>query len=305
MKKVAEYSNQKVSYGDLAKNYQDALKKEGFQEFIRHLHLGDEELMKYTSTLLDSFFEYEHCKHCKNLLSCKNKVTGYAYLPRVVNGTIAFEYHICKYQKKHDKDYAYLKNVFLFEVPKEIANARVDQIYGDDETRAPVIDWILNFIEQYPKVEKGLFLHGNFGCGKTYLLSAMFHELARKNVKSAILFWPEFLRDLKSSFGSDFKEKYEKVKKVPLLLIDDIGAESTTAWERDEVLSPILQYRMQEHLKTFFTSNMNMQELERHLSITKESVDVLKARRIIERIKQLTEDAEMMSENLRNKKVNL
>ena len=35
-------------------------------------------------------------------------------------------------------------------------------------------------------------------------------------------------------------------------MIDDIGAESMTSWIRDDVLSVILQYRMQEQLVTFF-----------------------------------------------------
>lgn len=34
-------------------------------------------------------------------------------------------------------------------------------------------------------------------------------------------------------------------------MIDDIGAESMTSWIRDDVLSVILQYRMQEQLVTF------------------------------------------------------
>ena len=113
------------------------------------------------------------------------------------------------------------------------------------------------------------------------------------------MFWPEFLRDLKASFSSDFKEKFEFVKKVPLLLIDDIGAEATTVWGRDEIFCPLVQYRMQEHLPTFFTSNLDLKALEEHFSVTKEKVDHIKARRIIERINQLTDQVSMVSKNLR------
>ncbi len=48
------------------------------------------------------------------------------------------------------------------------------------------------------------------------------------------------------------KKKFGKLKTVPLLLLDDIGAENTTNWSRDEVLAPLLQYRMENHLPTFF-----------------------------------------------------
>ena len=100
-------------------------------------------------------------------------------------------------------------------------------------------------------------------------------------------------------FGADFKEKYEAVKKVPLLLIDDIGAEITTEWGRDEILCPLLQYRMDAKLPTFFASNLDLKILEEHFSCSKKSIDVVKAGRIISRIEQLTDQIEMVSKNRR------
>ena len=98
---------------------------------------------------------------------------------------------------------------------------------------------------------------------------------------------------------SEFKNKYNYVKKVPLLLIDDLGAESVTPWARDEILCPLLQYRMDEKLPTFFTSNLNLETLENHLAITSKGDEIIKAGRIISRIKQLTEYQELISKNLR------
>ena len=83
-------------------------------------------------------------------------------------------------------------------------------------------------------------------------------------------------------------------------MLDDIGAENVTNWGRDEILGTILQYRMDNHLTTFFTSNLDINELEKHLSITKDNMDMVKARRIIERIKQLTIDMELISKNRRD-----
>ena len=199
------------------------------------------------------------------------------------------------------KKNSYRSNIFSFDVPKDVIEANMDDIYSNDSNRYEAILWINKFLGDYRKnkVSKGLYLYGNFGSGKTYLVSALFNELARDGVKSAIVFWPEFLRNLKSSFSSDFNEKFEFVKKVPLLLIDDIGAEATTSWSRDEIFCPLVQYRMQEHLPTFFTSNLDLKALEEHFSVTKDKVDHIKARRIIERINQLTDQVEMVSKNLR------
>ena len=107
---------------------------------------------------------------------------------------------------------------------------------------------------------------------------------------------------LKATFNESdtFKNSFERVKTTPILLIDDIGAENVTPWARDEILCSILQYRMEEHLPTFFTSNLTLDELSGHLASSKDGASEVKARRIIERVKQLTTDLEMISKNLRN-----
>ena len=57
---------------------------------------------------------------------------------------------------------------------------------------------------------------------------------------------------------------------------------------------------MQEKLPTFITSNLDIKELEEHLSITNNNKsEKVKARRIIERVKQLTVDIKMLGENKR------
>lgn len=285
--------------------YEESLKDDEFKQFVSKIKLKKEEMIKYTSLLEESKKEYYNCKKCKNILECQNKLKGYAYLPKVNNETLEFSYRPCKFKTKLDKENKYHENTFLYNIPEEIKNASMKKIYKTDKKRYETISWIIDFIQKYKedKHQKGLYLCGNFGSGKTYLISAMFNELAKENVKSAIVFWPDFLNDLKSSFSStirsEFQNKYNAVKKAPLLLIDDIGAESVTQWSRDEILCPILQYRMEEKLPTFFTSNLDLKALETHLSITSKGDEIIKAGRIISRIKQLTEYQELISKNLR------
>lgn len=287
---------------NLQKEYMQALQNEKFKNLTREIHLPDEILMQYTSSLEESAIEYDHCKHCKNLLSCKNKISGYAYLPKVKGQYLSFHYQACRYKQEFDMEHEYLENIYTSHEPEEIKGASMKNIYMDDEHRFEAIKYLTHFIKNYQDHpnQKGLYLHGSFGSGKTYLISAAFHELAKKGVRSAIVFWPEFLGELKDSFNTGtFHEKLDMLKKVPLLLIDDIGAESTTGWSRDEIFCPIVQYRMEEHLPTFFTSNLNKKELESHFSTSKDGVEKVKARRIIERINQLTEDVPLISKNRR------
>ena len=114
------------------------------------------------------------------------------------------------------------------------------------------------------KAVKGCYLHGSFGCGKSYLVAALLNELAKKDVNVIMMYYPEMLRRLKESFNGEdtFANYMREFKMVDILLIDDIGAETVTPWNRDEVLGTILQYRMDNNLKTFFTSNFTIDDIK-------------------------------------------
>ena len=288
----------------LEKDYNHALEtNKTFKKLVNSLRLPDQYLMKYTTKLEETSKELNNCKKCKNLNECKNSYHGYVYYPDILNDNLVFDYIPCKYKKQDDYQNQYKKNIYLFEVPKEIKEASMKNIDLDDPERYDIIKWLKNFIDNYQtgRPTKGLYLTGNFGCGKTYLISACLNELAKKNHKIAIIYYPEFLRSLKESFcdNEEYNNKFNFIKKIELLLIDDIGAETMTEWSRDEVLGTILQYRMQEGLTTFFTSNLTIKDLEEHFSVSHGGVEKVKAKRIIERIKQLTTEMLMVSVNKR------
>ena len=305
MKEIKDITN-KFHYDEkkLKKDYEEQLtKNETFKKLTKSLGLPEEYLMKYTSSIEESANELNHCKKCKSLLECKNSYQGHVFYPDYLNENLVFDYIPCKYKKEYDKQNEYKNNIYLFEVPKEIKEASMKDIDSKNKARFEIIKWLINFIKTYqPKSKiKGLYLNGSFGSGKTYLISAALNELAKENHKIAIIYYPEFLRSLKESFSDPdiYNEKFRLIKNVEILLIDDIGAETMTEWSRDEVLGTILQYRMQEGLTTFFTSNLTIKDLEEHFSISAKGVEKVKAKRIIERIKQLTIEMTLVSENRR------
>ena len=279
----------------LEDNYKEACKDIKFRRLVKTINAKDEEAMKYTSSLEETVKELNNCANCEGLVYCKNRLEGHVFYPEHDSYQIKFSYAPCKYQKEMLEKQ---KNRLTRE--KDIFNASFSEIDITDKKRVKVIKWLKNFYDTYDKNEvfKGLYLHGNFGCGKTYLISALFNELSKKRISTEIVYFPELLRDIKSDFDT-FADRIEYLENVDLLLIDDIGAEKVTEWSRDEILGTILQKRMNNYKTTFFTSNLNIEELERHLRINSYSDDEIKARRIIERVRQLTEDMELISENRR------
>ena len=300
MQKISNYSNYKKKniLLNLKKNYMIALQNNEFVKLVNRLNVEEVTLIKYTSKLENTVEELNNCKNCKGISSCKNKVIGHVSYPEKQDNGIVFSYVPCKYQKELSK---IKNNVTFFETPKFLREAKMKEIYLNDKKRIDVIKYVKSFIDSYKSNSKikGLYLYGSFGSGKSYIINALLNELGKEGISCISVYYPSLLKTLKEGFKTNYEERLEEIIKCDILLLDDIGAENNTAWARDEILGTILQYRMDNGLSTFFTSNLNLEELETHLETTSNSVDKIKARRIIERIKQLTNPMELISENLR------
>ncbi len=280
---------------DLDINFNKAKENRDFCYIIKNIDLDVNVLKKYTTSLLEVANEFSHCKNCNGLTNCKNRVAGAFLSPKKNGNGIDFSYVNCRYSRKEQ----YKKNIAIFDLPLRLRDAAISNIYTDDKSRVAIIKKMKEFSDSYLKKErpKGIYLYGNFGVGKSYLIAALFNELAKKDVKSVIVHVPELFRMIKESFDTDYSERFDLIKNVDLLLLDDIGAEYLTEWSRDEVLEPILQYRMDQELPTFFTSNLDLNDLEKHFTIGN---DKMKAKRLIERVNQVAVPVELISKNMRN-----
>ncbi|MDU2992615.1 MAG: primosomal protein DnaI, partial [Streptococcus mitis] len=153
-----------------------------------------------------------------------------------------------------EKEAAIKNRLKLINLPASLRKASLAQVDLDDLERLPVFEKLLAFVEQYPAIRKGLYLYGDFGVGKSFMVAALAHDLSEKRgVSSTLLHYPSFVIDVKNAIGDgNVKTLVDEIKLSEVLILDDIGAEQSTAWVRDEILQVILQYRMQENLPTFF-----------------------------------------------------
>ena len=84
-----------------------------------------------------------------------------------------------------------------------------------------------------------------------------------------------------------------------VLVLDDIGAESITQWTRDEILLPVLDERMNKGMKTYFTSNYSMEELEQQYRLANKPNNTIASLRILERIRTLSKPVELSGKSRR------
>ncbi|GAK02951.1 helicase loader DnaI [Geomicrobium sp. JCM 19037] len=260
---------------------------------------GLSQLYEYKSASID-------CDRCTSLDSCTNLMRGHQPELYVENGQIQMRYLPCPSKKAHDARRVREGLVKSMYVSEEFKKASFNAIDWDesDDTRGKAVIQSLRFAnETHPGEQgEGLYLHGMFGVGKTYIAAAIQNTLAERNIQSMLVYVPEFFREMRQSVADGtVTEKLEAVKRVPVLLLDDLGAETMSSWVRDDVLGVILQYRMTEKLPTVFTSNWDYDELEDHLSFSqKGGEERLKAKRVMERIRPQTTELFVAGRNRRH-----
>lgn len=201
-----------------------------------------------------------------------------------------------------EKEAAIKKRLNLINFPSSLKNVSFLDVYRDDVQRLTVLKRMIEFVNDYPNNLKGLYLYGDFGVGKSFMVAALAHDLSEKRgVSSTLLHYPSFVIDVKNAISDgNVKTLVDEIKLSEVLILDDIGAEQSTTWVRDEILQVILQYRMQENLPTFFTSNFNFEDLEKHFAKGKNGNDeTWEARRVMERIRYLAEETRLEGVNRR------
>lgn len=219
-------------------------------------------------------------------------------------GYIDVVYRPTKETLQRERERELRNRIQSINIPKDVRSATMEKFLLTQE-RHEVVQQAFSFIESYSNNPKGhhpaLYLHGPFGVGKTYLLGAIAYELSLRGHHSTLLHYPTFTQEMKASIADNsVMEKLDIIKRSEVLMLDDIGADINSTWIRDEVLGVILQYRMQEDLPTFFSSNLNFQELEEHFRVGNRGEDEpIKAKRLMERIRFLSREVSMTGKNRR------
>lgn len=286
----------------------EVLENQGVQTFLEEnaAHISKQIVDRSLSKLYEYKSQSHDCMNCQSLEQCENFMKGYS--PKLVldRNLIDVEYVRCKRGIVADERRKVTSMIDSIHMPKEVMEAHLSNVDVKDSSRVVAVRAALDFIEEWERTKalpaKGLYIHGKFGVGKSYLLGAIANELAAKHIHSVVVYVPEFLREMKQAIqDQSLAEKIEFVKRAPVLMLDDIGAETMSSWTRDDILGTILHYRMSEQLPTFMSSNFNYDELQHHLSITQRGEkEVVKAGRIMERIRALTIPIALSGKNWRD-----
>lgn len=175
-------------------------------------------------------------------------------------------------------------------IPKRLQQKTLENLEGQEKMQQ-TINHYLDHFHKYRQKGRGLYLwsHGS-GRGKTHILSALCREVIHRYAAPSIFMSEEnIFRKIREAFDNPHigeEQRLQRFLKIGCLFIDDLGATKITPW-KIEVLTSLIDSRLNNNLPTFFTSNYSPKDYQKLIS---SSLTTSRAQRIPSRIHEMCRD---------------
>ena len=273
------------------KEINDLKNEPHIMELLKLNKIKENDLHNHYQALLNWVKGKKECDECLGLKFCVKPINGYLY-------DLDFEdlqvpiLRPCRYLTKQEKETKHLQQFIRRDYPDNLIMKRFSNIDLDKEE-----DYYLPIVDEISKLSfddlPGVYLSGPVGVGKTFLAACLANKAALEGFSVAFVHVPTFATKMRNMAldKEQITAEINLLSRCKVLVFDDIGAEAVTLWLRDEILLPILNYRMEAELFTVFTSNYTKEDLKVYYASTKTSEDdLINALRITERISFLAKE---------------
>jgi len=134
---------------------------------------------------------------------------------------------------------------------------------GDEQIRS--LQYALSQAQKFTASPHGwLVLMGTYGCGKTHLAAAIANTCVEYGMSTLFLTVPDLMDWLRNSYDAadtNFEERFDEIRNVGLLVLDDLGSQNTTKWA-NEKLFQIIDHRYVRKLPMVVTTNLSLEDLD-------------------------------------------
>jgi DNA replication protein DnaC len=135
----------------------------------------------------------------------------------------------------------------------------------DDERRS--LRQALSAAQEYAEDPRDWLLFiGGHGSGKTHLAAAIANSRFVQGHSALFITIPDLLDHLRATFSPTSNVSYDKrfaeLRRAPLLVLDDLGTHSATAWAKEK-LYQLFNYRYAARHPTVITTSLQLEDLEK------------------------------------------
>lgn len=139
---------------------------------------------------------------------------------------------------------------------------------GLGKMQADSLEFAYNQARQFVQTLDGwLLIQGKYGCGKTHLAAAIANFAVGLGVPTLFITVPDLLDSLRFAYDdpdATFEERFEELRNIQLLILDDFGTQNATPWAQEKLFQ-ILNYRYTNRLPLVVTTNNALSEIEERL----------------------------------------
>lgn len=156
-------------------------------------------------------------------------------------------------------------------VPEMFARCRFSTFPATSDSARAAIEALRAWAEKGGDgARESVLLYGDYGVGKTGLaVAAMREATTLRKLAALFVATPDLLDKIRATYSAGYSDAtanalIQSVKEIPLLVLDDLGAERPSDWVREKLFT-IVNHRHDHCLPTIFTSNLSPRQLAGHV----------------------------------------
>jgi DNA replication protein DnaC len=137
--------------------------------------------------------------------------------------------------------------------------------FGDDKRRRSLYGALQTACQYAENPQGWLVFLGGYGCGKTHLAVAIANHVISRGYPAFFVVVPDLLDHLRTTFNpnnnSSYDERFAQIRNAPLLILDDLGAHSSTSWAQEKLFQ-LFNHRYNAQLPTVITTNYDLDRID-------------------------------------------
>lgn len=122
-----------------------------------------------------------------------------------------------------------------------------------------------------------LLITGNYGCGKTHLAASIANQAVSLGIPTLFITAPDLLDWLRFAYSdpeTTFEKRFEEIRNIQLLIMDDFGTENATSWAQEKLFQ-IFNYRYLNRLPMVITTNHDLDSIEKRIASRLQDPDLV------------------------------